>query len=299
MFTVPTTAAPATPVPGAPAVAATVAPVVVVDKNSKEYRDTMAAKGRASAALRPASETTVDETTDAPEGDAVGETTGATPILGKFKTQAELEKAYTELEKKLSTGKPVEPVTPPTDEEAAALAAAAAALPSEVPDFVALGEEFRSNNMDLTPASKDKLVAVYGKEIVESHLAGLKAQVELNTYQVCEAADVSVKEAKSMVAWAATGLTKGEQLMFNRSNAGSTEEAVESLKWLKGKFTEVNGEAPSRVLEGGSPATGVAGFSSKSQITEAIRDPRYKKDAAYRDDVARRLQATSAENRTR
>ena len=66
------------------------------------------------------------------------------------------------------------------------------------------------------------------------------------------------------------------------------EQARLALRGLHAAWTESAGRRPQ--LVGGRSATGEDGvFGSAQQVAEAIRDPRYKRDPAYRAEVQARL----------
>lgn len=273
MFQVDDTQAPATAPTQTPATAEPV-DIATLTPGSKEYNDAMVAKARAARGE------TADEPYVAPEQEQTSDRPQWLPE--KFKSPEDMAKAYAALEKKLSTGKADEPQA-----QAEGDAQAEATW-----DYSALTQEFTSNNLDLTQDTKDKLYAVHGQELVDSHLAGLRAQVELNQYKVCEAVGVTLPQVREMMTWAATNLSKGEIAMFNKATQGDLDEAAAAIGLLKDKYAQGNAKGPQRQITGGNAPTTTEGFSSKAELVAAVGDPRYAKDPNYRALVAKRIAAT-------
>jgi hypothetical protein len=74
--------------------------------------------------------------------------------------------------------------------------------------------------------------------------------------------------------------------------AGDQAAIMNSLKGLQYDFMMQNGYEP-RLTGGRAPSNEVRGFASRYQVTEAMSDPRYEKDAGYRQEVERRIAASA------
>lgn len=149
-------------------------------------------------------------------------------------------------------------------------------------------------------------------EIIEYTYKGmLQAQHERDQsiLAVCD----GLEGYQEMVRWAGVGggYTEEEVDSFNEAiTRGSSAEALEHVRALKQRFTEVNGSARAKVAQATQrttaaplPATpsaapvvpqapAVQPFGSFSELVEAQRDPRYAKERAYTDSVIARLQAS-------
>ena len=64
------------------------------------------------------------------------------------------------------------------------------------------------------------------------------------------------------------------------------------LKDLKNRMEEKEGKVPETTLNGDGGKPTVELFESQAQMFEAIRDPRYKVDEAYRAKVMKKIQAS-------
>lgn len=128
------------------------------------------------------------------------------------------------------------------------------------------------------------------KVAVDAHIAGLQAQTASYVGQIHQAA--GGKEAyDAMVNWAKANYTPAEVTAFDSTlrtmDAGQMTMAVNGLK---ARFTAANGTGGTLITPNpGGGNTGDAVFSSQAEMTTAMRDPRYAKDAAYRAEVARKV----------
>lgn len=198
---------------------------------------------------------------------------------------AAMAKSYTELEKKLST---MEAVKAPADQaEADAQAQQASdALQLKGLDLNEFSKEFAEKG-ELTPESYEKLQkAGFPKELVDGFIAGqqaLRAQQDEVGY-----AEVGGKEAyKAMAEWASVNLTPAEREAYNKALMGGPESMKMAVRGLRDRYQQANGSDPK--LLGGNRGTSETAFQSRAEMTAAMKDPRYKKDPAYRAMVARKL----------
>lgn len=214
-----------------------------------------------------------------------------TLILGKFKTQEDLVKAYTELEKSKGAKEATPPVTPqaPPTAEAAAKAVEAAGL-----DMSALSREVADNG-ELSAESLTALAAKgITKEVAEQFIEGQKA---LGAKLVTEIQGVAggAEQYGKVTAWAQANMTDAEVGAFNDAlHSGNIELAKFAVSALTAKYSAAVGSEGS-LVEGNTTPTisGVKGYDSQAQIVAAMRDPRYKNDPAYIADVEKRMAKTS------
>jgi hypothetical protein len=214
------------------------------------------------------------------------ETEAATPeaakILGKFDTQEDLEKAYKELESKIGSPKEDTKAEPTLDipEGTAEEVVESAGL-----DMESLQSEFAEKG-ELTQDSIDKLEGVgISKDIVNQYIQGQQAvaqQIESEVKGIAGGND----GYSDMITWAKENLSADEVSAYNRVVNGrdldATKMAVQGLKARMGGNAEPN-------LVRGKAAISQTQFDSVAQITAAMKDPRYAKDSAYREDVKQRI----------
>jgi len=138
-------------------------------------------------------------------------------------------------------------------------------------------------------------------EIIELLGLGFQAKQQERIGTIYEAAG-SPESYKEMTEWATQGLPREEAEAFNKVlGTGTIDELKTAVSGLKQKFTEVNGSpkveakaviSNKPVANASKPASngnaGVKPFASFSELQEAQRDPRYRKDPAYTNEVYQR-----------
>lgn len=137
--------------------------------------------------------------------------------------------------------------------------------------------------------------AGFTRDIVDVYLAGIqtkKSEVE----GVAEADIAAIKksvggdaEYTKMVQWAANNLSEDELNSFNAAvSTGNKDTAMWAVQGLYARFTGKTGSNP-KFVRGGAGDDGPAGFTSKHEMVQAMKDPRYGKDAAYTAEVEARV----------
>jgi uncharacterized protein (DUF1330 family) len=70
--------------------------------------------------------------------------------------------------------------------------------------------------------------------------------------------------------------------------SGTMEQAKMAVQGMYARFLSGGGKAPN-LTQGSTSGDSVKPFGSAAQVTEAMRDPRYKNDPAYRESVSKRI----------
>lgn len=238
-------------------------------------------------------------------------------ILGKFKTQADLEAAYKALESKLGAPKaPEAPVKTPEQiaaeeaaeaaktpeqkatEAAAKAAADAAAEAAKAPALAALSDK-ATEELTATGAMSDETYAGFEKAGIsraqlDAYVEGQKALATVRVQTVQN--EVGGAEAyKAMVTWAATGLSEAERVAFDRAVLGSDDGVrLMAVKGLEARYVAENGRAGALVKPKAS-SDSIQGeiFRSRAEMTAAMKDARYAKDEGYRAEVSRKVANTA------
>lgn len=244
---------------------------------SQEHIDAMVAKAD-NAQNEPVQENLESTTDERPEW-----------LPEKFKTPEDLAKSYAELEKKMSSGdtEPVKTETEIPSSEAADVVENAGL------NFDAMQEEYQANQ-GLTEATYESLAkSGIPKEVVDSYIAG---QEQLATSLRTTMFDsVGGEDAYgTMMEWASTNLTSNETQAYNDTmNSGNSDQIQMTVHGLKARYTAANGSDP-KLISGDTTSANAGGrFDSVAQLTEAMRDPRYAKDSAFRQSVQNKLSNSS------
>ena len=171
-------------------------------------------------------------------------------LAGKFKDAQSLEQAYIELQKKLGERNDVR--NEEGNEEAEA---------SEEVEETEESEEDDSQET-LTEAQANQLFKMVGGE----------------------------KAYQSMIRWAGQNLTKQEISMYDSvMGKGDPNAIFFAMQALNNKYTEAVGN-DGQLLTGRGGNDSVAAFRSQAELVQAMSDPRYDNDPAYRQDVIRKLE---------
>lgn len=173
------------------------------------------------------------------------------PLLaGKFKDQSSLEQAYLELQKKLGT---------PNDEAETGEEAEPEEQASEEEDVL----EEDSSGEQLSEEQANQLFEMVGGE----------------------------KAYKAMIDWAGQNFTKEEVQMYDSvMGKGDPNAIFFAVQALNSKYTDSVGNDGQLLTGQRSAAQQDASFRSQQELVQAMSDPRYDRDPAFRDDVIRKLQ---------
>ena len=195
----------------------------------------------------------------------------------KFTNAEELAKAYAGLEKEFSS-RTKEEVKP--EEETKAEEAPQQGLDKFYEEFADTGELSEKSYTDLAKQGLDKT-------LVDTYIEGQKLVAETNTKAIQNIAG-GKEEYTELMEWASTNLTAPETKVFNDMvDSGDIETAKFAVQGLMSK-SGANPKQPS-LFEGTSDAVSKDAFASVAQVTEAMNDPRYDKDPAYRKLVEEKI----------
>ena len=187
---------------------------------------------------------------------AEGLENGDQPLLaGKFKDSSSLEQAYLELQRKL--GEPKDDAVSRDEEGEQA----------EAPEEVEETSEDSEEAEGLTEAQAQELFKMVGGE----------------------------KAYKSMISWAGQNLSQAEIQMYDSvMGKGDPNAIFFAVQALSNKYSDATG-SEGQMLSGKGSREENAGFQSQAQLVEAMSDPRYDRDPAYRRDVLNKLANSDVE----
>ena len=211
-------------------------------------------------------------------------------LAGKYKTPEELEKAYKELEAKLG-GEPKEPEQSAQNPETPQKEITVAGLPAQK-----YFDEYAANGTLSEDSYKELADNGIPREIVDAYIDGRKAVEAHNAGLTEETVRTLMNEVggeqpfRRMAAWAHQNYSEQDKADYQAAiDSGSPALARLALATLKAKYEAAYGAAPS--LVDGTPAPSSPAYRSKAEMVQAMRDPRYKTDPAYRAEVERKVAA--------
>ena len=155
-------------------------------------------------------------------------------------------------------------------------------------DYAELQKEFIETGK-ISDSTRKQLaeVGITG-ELVDNFIEGQIAKAEQEKNEIAEC--IGGRETfDNVIKWASENLSEAEIKSIN----GITDKSVIQiiLKDLKNRMEEKEGITPNYTQgEGGKPAKDI--FRSQAEMFEAISNPKYRVDEAYRADVQRKVTAS-------
>jgi uncharacterized protein YhaN len=199
-------------------------------------------------------------------------------LAGKYKNTEELEAAYLELQKKLGTQ---EEATEYVQEES-----------EETADTDWLAEAYTAINEsgELSEELVQQLSDMNGMDVFEA-----MTQTDAPGKDLSDGELNSVYEAvggqeqySQLIDWAAENFSEPEIEAYDEIiETGDMRTINLALQALYYRYTDAVGQ--DGTLLQGKPAQSQASFRSQAELIEAMNDPRYDNDPAYRQDVLNKL----------
>ena len=243
-------------------------------------------------------------------------------LAGKYKNAEELEQAYVELQKKLGEKdgvsqegreetQEVEAKEEPETEQQLYKEDGSVNYESVVENYgetlgnlfkeknvdpYSIAKHFYENNGQITQEMHDQLTgAGIAKEAVDSYLAGQAKQMGMNS-DLSQADIDSIKTSvggekayDNLMNWAGQTLSQDAINSFeNLVNTGDKNSIQLAVNGLIAQYQNDNGYE-GRMLTGKAAQTNTDVYKSQAQLVEAMADPRYDRDPAYRQDVIAKL----------
>lgn len=208
-------------------------------------------------------------------------------LAGKYKNAEELEAAYLELQKKLGE-QPTEETAEESEEET-----------STESLLDQLWEQAQSDKYDdetlqqIAKADPNELAKMYleYRSQAESNNQPQMTQEYANSLKNAVGGD---KQYNEMLGWAGQNLTSEEiesyDAIMDRGDPAAAYWAVQALSY---RYRDANG-VEGDLVQGKSPGPGGT-FRSQAEVVQAMSDPRYDNDPAYRQDVMRKLERSNVQ----
>ena len=209
-------------------------------------------------------------------------------LAGKYKDAQELEKAYMELEGKLGK-KEEEPEVAEESEE-----------PEEEPDDVSfLDKLWDEAQGEFTDETMKELSSMDPKDLARMHLdyRNQNQRPQVTEQQVTQLKEVAggEKEYESMINWANSTLTKQEIEMYDTvMETGDPLGCFFAVQALKYRYDDASG-VEGKMITGKAPSNSGDQFKSNAQLVEAMNDPKYDNDPAFRKEVMEKLGRSNIE----
>jgi len=209
-----------------------------------------------------------------------------TMLAGKYKNAEELEAAYIELQKKLGDNSEESEVTEEETEETEEEESSDSSLFDRLWDE-AKGEEFsedilkelsESNPTDLAKMYLDYRNSQPTNEITEKDATTLMDSIG------------GEEKYSDMMKWALDNVPDAEIDMYDSvMESGDRNAAFFAMQALSYKYGDSVG-VEGKLVQGKAPTETTKGFKSQAEVVNAMQDPRYDRDPAYRQEIMAKLE---------
>jgi len=216
-------------------------------------------------------------------------------LAGKFKDAEALEQAYIELQKKLGTNEAdtnaeeAEPQEEQLQEE-------------EVnPNFELLNkasEEFYSNDGQVSAETLEELSKLDSNELISAYISMQGQQRQGNDITDVQAAEIKNfaggdEAYGQLTQWAANNMDESYVQAYDAIvESGDVRQIQLAVAGLKAEYEKQNG-FEGQMLTGKAAQPNVDVFRSQQEVVQAMSDPRYDRDPAYRQDVFAKLERSN------
>lgn len=198
-------------------------------------------------------------------------------LAGKYKNAEELEAAYLELQKKLGSQEDNVQTEPEETPEVDWLAEAQRAMQ----ESGELSEEITKQLSEMSGV--DVFNAMQGNDD-QPQARDLTQQEVNNVYQAVGGEDAY----SNMISWAQSNLSADEIGAFDQIIEGGNMNQINlAIQGLNARYTDSVGQDGD--LLQGKPAASESTFRSQQELIQAMNDPRYDDDPAYRQDIINKL----------
>ena len=151
---------------------------------------------------------------------------------------------------------------------------------------------------ELSPETMEKFGSMSSQELVEAYIQH-RANNPQEAAPVADLSDSQVNYIKNqaggeesyntLVSWAGENLPDQYVAAFdNIVESGNVEAITIAVAGLRSQYEQVNGYE-GKMLSGKGAPQQVDAFRSQAEVVQAMADPRYDNDPAYRNDVFEKL----------
>jgi len=216
-------------------------------------------------------------------------------LAGKYKSAADLEKAYVELQKKLGESSEdeqgeAEPSQEETEEPE--VSPAQTLITDASTEYAEKGELSKEMMSKFSEMSSQDLVQAYMEMQANAPQPEAAEPVELSDSEV-NAIKNSVggdAEYNKVIDWASNNMSESQIEAYDDIIATGNSDAIQMMvNGLKAQYDSSNG-FEGRMLTGKAANNSSDVFRSQEEVVSAIADPRYDRDPAYRNDVLEKLE---------
>ena len=232
-------------------------------------------------------------------------------LAGKYKDAQELEKAYVELQRKLGeqgAGDSSQAGDSQDSEQVESKEDSEETKETEenTQEFGILDDlwdQATSESGEYSKETLDKLSKLSTNDLAKLHLEWRRDAAtkyvpkppDFTEQNVQELKNIAGGEAKysDMMKWAQGSLSEQEISMFDQvMEEGNPLSAFFAVKALAYRYNDEQGYQ-GKMLTGNAPKTSGTQFRSQAEVVQAMSDPRYERDPAYRMEIMEKLERSN------
>ena len=213
-------------------------------------------------------------------------------LAGKYKNAQDLEQGYIELQKKLGEGEAEEPVAEAEEEEYEGEEGEEdGSILDELWEYEINNEEFHEDAVaelqQMDPVDLANLHIEYRKQVEEEGVGAKDfTEAEMSELKGVVGGD---ENYQNMLQWAGANLNQQEIDMFDAvMQRGDALGAFFAIRSLAYRYNDAAGYE-GKMLTGNAPKTSGSQYRSQQEVIQAMSDPRYDSDPAYRKDIMDKL----------
>ena len=218
-------------------------------------------------------------------------------LAGKYRNAEDLEEAYLELQKKLgSDDDEVEDTTLDEDEVEYDEAVVAG-----IETIQEASEEYYANDGNISEETLEKFDGMSARDLVEAYRAISENTDPSESYPDITDSDLNTvynsvggqDQYDKLTSWAADNMDERALEAFNTVIDQGNPTAIQlAVAGMKAEYDNTEGYE-GRMLTGKAAQNSRDGFRSQAEVVQAMSDPRYDKDPAYRQDLYDKLERSN------
>ena len=224
----------------------------------------------------------------------------AKSYAGKFDNAEELEKAYLELQKKLGSDEESETEDKEeTTEEEKVEESPATTLINDA------SKEWADNEGKLSDETMAKFSEMSSQDLVKAYVEMQANNPQASEPEVADLTDAEINSVQNsvggeaaynkMISWASENMEKNALEAFNKIIAGGGIDAVRiAVAGMRAEYETSEGFEGKMLVGKGAKSSGDT-FRSQAEVVEALADPRYERDPAYRQDIYDKLERSNVQ----
>ena len=218
-------------------------------------------------------------------------------LAGKYENAEQLEQAYLELQKKLGSDDNDEVEDTTLDEDEVEYDEN---VVTGIETIQSASDEYYANEGQLSEETMEKFGEMSSKDLVEAYMAIQENSDPEANYPDISDSDLNTvynsvggeDQYNALTSWAAENMNDSALDAFNSIiNQGNPTAIQIAVAGMKAEYDNAEGYE-GRMLTGKAAKTSDA-FRSQAEVVEAMSDPRYDRDPAYRQDLYDKLERSN------